>query len=396
MNKGDEKIREVFQDAFENFEAPVKPSAWTGIESGMNAGASGGAAGGSSITSWISSNVAWVAGGVIGVSAAVVIAVSTIGDSPKTVDKPVASEQTEQVQEETNASEKAAKEESAVNEEEINSSAISKVEEQIDSDSQNQTATNQDDVAKQIAPTSENSEVKSTNEKAIEQSANQPVVHEETGNSVASTTRDQEGSPSNEDASVEGEDSKGQQESTDQTTATPLKSTFAVNVSDESPLKVSLQANDASADQYIWNFGDGKTEVTSAPIANHTYASEGNYTVKLRVRRGESEKESTKQVEVFGRPKLVLPNVFSPNGDGKNEYYSIDFKESKNIESYTVRVFTLDGEQIFQSHADQTDWGGEMPNGAPAPEGKYVVVVKAIATNGDPLTTQQKVITLTR
>ncbi len=52
MGKKD-NIEEVFKDAFESFEAPVDPSVWAGVQSGMSGAGSGAAAAGTSLTAKI-------------------------------------------------------------------------------------------------------------------------------------------------------------------------------------------------------------------------------------------------------------------------------------------------------------------------------------------------------
>jgi len=64
------------------------------------------------------------------------------------------------------------------------------------------------------------------------------------------------------------------------------------------------------------------------------------------------------------------PNTITPNGDGRNEYFSI-----KNIESYPdnhLRIFNRWGEQGFESRQYNNNWNGTFQNTAvPLPEGTY-------------------------
>ncbi|WP_148571540.1 PKD domain-containing protein [Nocardioides caldifontis] len=69
---------------------------------------------------------------------------------------------------------------------------------------------------------------------------------------------------------------------------TPPTAAFTAGVD---RLTVALDA-DGSADaegpiaSYQWNFGDGTTETSTSPTTSHTYATEGSYTVTLRVTDG--------------------------------------------------------------------------------------------------------------
>jgi gliding motility-associated-like protein len=66
---------------------------------------------------------------------------------------------------------------------------------------------------------------------------------------------------------------------------------------------------------------------------------------------------------------IVLPNAFTPNGDGKNE----DFHPvGRFIKSYVMQIYTKWGELIFEGE----NWDGRGKNG-PAPSGTYVYFVEA-------------------
>lgn len=66
--------------------------------------------------------------------------------------------------------------------------------------------------------------------------------------------------------------------------------------------------------------------------------------------------------------ELEVPNGFSPNGDGVN-----DFLEITAIELFVnseIFVFNRWGSMVFEAKAYQNDWGGDY-NGGPLPEGTY-------------------------
>ena len=69
---------------------------------------------------------------------------------------------------------------------------------------------------------------------------------------------------------------------------------------------------------------------------------------------------------------LNIPNAFSPNGDGINDYWVI-----KGLYSYPgaiVRVFSRDGAMVFQSHSADASWDGKY-KGMPLPVGAYFYVI---------------------
>ena len=70
--------------------------------------------------------------------------------------------------------------------------------------------------------------------------------------------------------------------------------------------------------------------------------------------------------------ELIIPNAFSPNGDGINETW-----ELVNLNLYTncsVDIFDRNGQVIFHSIGYQKPWDGKV-NGKPVPAGVYYYII---------------------
>ena len=68
----------------------------------------------------------------------------------------------------------------------------------------------------------------------------------------------------------------------------------------------------------------------------------------------------------------LIPNAFSPNGDGINDYWIIQY-----IQSYPgveVSIFNRYGLKVFSSHGYSTPWDGKY-NGTPLPVGTYYYII---------------------
>lgn len=74
---------------------------------------------------------------------------------------------------------------------------------------------------------------------------------------------------------------------------------------------------------------------------------------------------------------LEIPNVFTPNGDGYNDYFII---RNPNQVSYTLEVFNRWGNLVFQGNQNYF-WNGTF-NGEPTPAGVYFYVLTATTPDG--------------
>jgi gliding motility-associated-like protein len=80
------------------------------------------------------------------------------------------------------------------------------------------------------------------------------------------------------------------------------------------------------------------------------------------------------QVTVTVRQPIRIPNAFSPNGDGNDDTWQIDFIDQ--FPDNTVTVFNRWGTKIFSAtnYSRANEWRGDI-NGQPAPFGTYYYVI---------------------
>ncbi len=70
--------------------------------------------------------------------------------------------------------------------------------------------------------------------------------------------------------------------------------------------------------------------------------------------------------------ELIVPNAFSPNGDGINDKWEINLLNS--LFTAKVQVFNRNGQQVFSSTGYDKPWDGTF-NGNPVPSGTYYYVI---------------------
>lgn len=132
--------------------------------------------------------------------------------------------------------------------------------------------------------------------------------------------------------------------------------------------------NSRSASNPRWDFGDGTRSTEAAPVK--FYARTGNYTITLTVRDSVGCDRTATQNYVANTDSLnllLVPNVFTPNGDGVNEEFRFTGRGVNCIQ--WVEVFDRAGRLVFSSTVPNAFWDGRTANG-PAPSGVYFYTIK--------------------
>jgi gliding motility-associated-like protein len=77
--------------------------------------------------------------------------------------------------------------------------------------------------------------------------------------------------------------------------------------------------------------------------------------------------------------KFVLPNVFTPNGDGSNDELSIEFPA---LSEFSLAVLDTKGTAVFRTQNPDFKWNGEGMDGQKVPPGDYVYFITAKDAKG--------------
>ncbi len=79
--------------------------------------------------------------------------------------------------------------------------------------------------------------------------------------------------------------------------------------------------------------------------------------------------------------EVFIPNVFSPNGDGKNDIFGLITIANDYLTQATLRVFNRWGNELYSGNGYNTGWDGKY-NGVPVEPGAYYYVIKASHKDG--------------
>ena len=346
MSKQDQDIQQLFQSKLAKHESPVSADVWVGVQSGLSSAGAGAASSAGLLGSGKFLVIASIAAAIVAVVSVSVL----LGPEEKTVpqnqEKPVElPQELPPVIEETTSAEETL-DVSPV--EEIPSAKTENIHSKpLDQESTEDPAP-KSDVAEQNAINPSSSE--GGNSETLLNSTIPPVVME--GKEEASESL----------------------ESNDQKTSTEYVPSVSQTSDDFMKLEFSI---DPQAQEVAWDFGDGGRSNQSS--GNYTYTQQGSYEVVSRWAdsRGEIQ-EKRFDVQAYGAPVLVLPNIFTPGiSPGKNDFYDIDQEQSKNVEDYTIKIYSRDGDLIFESGPEIKAWDGKDRFGNPMPKGSYFALVEA-------------------
>ncbi len=93
--------------------------------------------------------------------------------------------------------------------------------------------------------------------------------------------------------------------------------------------------------------------------------------------------EETEEMEtdiVEQEEQVILPNVFTPNSDGINDFFEIEMSEKQDFQ---IIVIDRTNSVVYQSNTVDFRWDGSLPSGDPAPAGNYVYFISAKTLNGN-------------
>jgi gliding motility-associated-like protein len=78
--------------------------------------------------------------------------------------------------------------------------------------------------------------------------------------------------------------------------------------------------------------------------------------------------EASDDVTIYFEGIIYVPNTFTPDGRGNNEYF---FPKGGNIKTFEMLIFNRWGEVVYESYDFNGKWDGTY-NGLPCPDGTYV------------------------
>lgn len=145
------------------------------------------------------------------------------------------------------------------------------------------------------------------------------------------------------------------------------------------PTEINFESHPTpAAEWYEWNFYKNGNLLFTRRDQDQRYLFDefANYEVKLSVTGGDCRRDTTFAVTIE-ESFLNVPNVFTPNGDGMNDEFRVDYK---SIVDFHIWVYNRWNKLVYESTNPAEGWDGNI-GGRPAASGAYFYVIRAKGAN---------------
>jgi gliding motility-associated-like protein len=116
------------------------------------------------------------------------------------------------------------------------------------------------------------------------------------------------------------------------------------------------------------------------PVQTQDPLVEPGKVVEIPIEEPQTPVANGSQDVEFRAPEVHMPNVFTPNGDGSNEHYGIDFQ---NVPTATITFMDQNNKTVYSTTDKEFQWNGTFEgSGDPVPNGTYACIVVYQDMNG--------------
>jgi gliding motility-associated-like protein len=123
----------------------------------------------------------------------------------------------------------------------------------------------------------------------------------------------------------------------------------------------NLSSDSIEITNVSWDFGDGTRSNLENP--SHLYLAVNTYNGFFKYTSSDGCSDSISFIVDVREIELDVPNVFTPNGDGINDYFEI-----KNLDSYISNelvIYNRWGRKVYEASNYNNQWDGDnLNNGA--------------------------------
>ena len=160
----------------------------------------------------------------------------------------------------------------------------------------------------------------------------------------------------------------------------PTSQTLITGSEYSGPLEVAFYSNPTPAAQfYRWDIYKSTDRIVTRNDKDirYVFSENGAYRVVCSVNNAYCTSDSTEVTVTISESYLAVPNVFTPNGDGKNDEFRVSYRSLKEFHCW---VYNRWGKLVYEWTDPAKGWDGTI-NGKPAAEGAYYYVIRALGTD---------------
>jgi gliding motility-associated-like protein len=147
------------------------------------------------------------------------------------------------------------------------------------------------------------------------------------------------------------------------------------------PLLVNFTNTSQNSNTYVWDFGDGSPGSTAINPST-IYDTPGTYTVTLTASDFSlCPSTFTETIIVLEDYSIIIPNIFTPNGDTHNDVFRVI---TTGVKSMTGAIYDRWGLKVFEWDSVSNGWDGHTSSGVEAVDGTYYVILNVTDRDGKP------------
>jgi gliding motility-associated-like protein len=121
---------------------------------------------------------------------------------------------------------------------------------------------------------------------------------------------------------------------------------------------ISFTDNSSDAVSWLWTFGDNLSSTDQSP--QHEYKQNGTYYIQLAVKNAYGCTDIySNTITVKLKDMYYIPNAFSPNGDGKDDYFG-PVGSDMNPDGYYFMIYNKTGKVVFETNNLNQKWDGKI------------------------------------
>jgi gliding motility-associated-like protein len=137
------------------------------------------------------------------------------------------------------------------------------------------------------------------------------------------------------------------------------------------PLSVNFTVNTPGTGTYSWTFGNSSGGIGTT--VSTVYPVKGYFTVICTASLNGCSDSSSLVVYVEESYTLIIPNVFTPNGDNSNDVYLVT---GTGLTNFHMEIYDRWGVKMFSSDYIGDGWNGRSSGGADVPAGTYYYLIQ--------------------